>query len=530
MSYTRLLLGGIVATVVLGLVVLFYQWYRWSPTPDPVVVEAASVVVALPQTPYEGRFLLPDSTYWEVELLNASFLHNEQRNYYGDSAPSHLDVLWKHYLGKGTTRVGAEEKIWKGAGWTGQPLLVKENGKLYLIQGAYDHHLKKIDAQTGQLIWQYQFDDVIKGTGSIWLNHKADSLHHFALILQGSRAGKSVYSSTVPSYRAISLSNGQEVWRLNSTQTHSYSRDVDGSALIWNDTVYLGLENSIWTIFNPSPDSVQLRQGMRQPQIWRQQDTLYRLADYRRQGRNLVTEASPTLLGERVYIPSGAGRIWGYHRQLDSLDWMYFIGSDIDGTAAVTADSCLLVTIEKQYIQGRGGLLKLNPKRTPDQAAEWFLPTQNEPFALWDGGVIGSAAVNTSYKMAPQSPNLAAVQGIDGYLYVVDTDRTQDTLPQPTFHPDTLLPLPRVVFQHYVGPSIATPIFVQDRLITTGSKGIHLFERDSVGQFFLKEKIKIRCESTPVVHQGRLYVASRNGYLYCLGKMDSTALPPPLVQ
>ena len=62
-----------------------------------------------------------------------------------------------------------------GAGWTGQPLLYKEDDSLYLIQGAYDHHLKKINARNGELIWQYKFDDVVKGTGTIWHNKKAKS-------------------------------------------------------------------------------------------------------------------------------------------------------------------------------------------------------------------------------------------------------------------------------------------------------------------------------------------------------------------
>lgn len=57
------------------------------------------------------------------------------------------------------------------AGWTGQPLLIKENGEPYLIQGASNHH-KKIRAKTGKLIWQYKFDDVIKGTARFGTTQK----------------------------------------------------------------------------------------------------------------------------------------------------------------------------------------------------------------------------------------------------------------------------------------------------------------------------------------------------------------------
>ena len=33
-----------------------------------------------------------------------------------------------------------------------QPLLVEEGDSLFIIQGCYDHHLKKLNAETGKLI------------------------------------------------------------------------------------------------------------------------------------------------------------------------------------------------------------------------------------------------------------------------------------------------------------------------------------------------------------------------------------------
>ncbi|MDC0230406.1 hypothetical protein OAK19_00435 [Aureispira] len=240
---------------------------------DDVVNVKAIAPSYLP--PYKGVFTDSQEIKIEIEVLNASLFHNNMRNYYGDSAPSQLSVIWKHNLGFGKTQVGKEVKIWKGAGWTGQPLMVKENGKKYLIQGAYDHHLKKIDAETGKLVWQYLFDDVIKGTGSVWINHKARELKDFCIILQGSRAGKSIYSGLTPSYRAVSYFTGEELWRLNSTRTASYSRDVDASALLFHDTAFLGLENGIFTVFDPDPDSAKMKNNILQPQIYKNSDTLY---------------------------------------------------------------------------------------------------------------------------------------------------------------------------------------------------------------------------------------------------------------
>ncbi len=529
MDRSSKILVGIIAITFGGIVVLLYQLHLGHvvvPTMEASQLELdaskeTTVVITHERNPYKGSFKKQDGSIFTLELLNASFLHNPMRNYYGDSAPSQLNVLWKHKLGQGITKVGTEEKIWKGAGWTGQPLIVAENGEKYLIQGAYDHHLKKIDAKTGQLIWQYQYDDVIKGTGSLWLNHQADSLKYFCVILQGSRAGKSTYATTIPSYRAISLITGEELWRLNSAKTASYSRDVDASALIVNDTAYIGLENSIWTIFDPDPKNATQRGGLLQPQIYKNKDTLYLKSDWEKHQGNLVTEASPTLLGHRIYIASGSGHIWGYNLQTDSIDWDYYVGSDIDGSPVVTKDSCLLVTIEKQYIKGHGGVLKLNPNKSPNEAVEWFFPTENKPFSTWDGGVIGSTGVNYSFKKLGE-PNIAVFTAIDGFMYVVNTDSLDLTQPKATFDSTHFFSQPTLLFKYKTGSSISTPIIIKDKLIAASYKGIYLFDFDSNMNFKLRDMVKVRCESTPVVDEGKLYVASRNGYLYCFGNVDST--------
>ena len=530
MQLRHFLLGGIIISVLLSIGLLFRLLQQQliieaevlSPTISTAIASTPSnkeVSHSIP-SPYHGSFTTDQNQQHTLDILNASFLHNPSRNYYGNKAPAHLDILWKHPLGTGTTQVGKELKTWKGAGWTGQPLMVVENGKKYLIQGAFDHHLKKIDAQTGKLVWQYAFDDVIKGTGSLWINHNADSLKHFCVILQGSRAGKSTYASYIPSFRAISYFTGKELWRLNSIKTHSYSRDVDASALLWRDTAYLGLENGIFTIFNPTPTAATLRNKMLQPQIYSDQDTLYTKKDRRAHGGNLVTEASPTLLGKRVYIPSGSGHVWGYNLQTKQIDWDYFIGSDIDGSAVVTQDSCLLIAIEKQYINGFGGILKLDPREKPAKAAKWFFPTDNIPFTLWEGGVVGSAAVNNAYQ-TPQQPNIAAFTAIDGYFYVVNTEEVEPDLTVCSYDSALFLPQPKLLFKYKTGPSISTPVIVNNRIVVATYKGIYLFEFDENMEFSLLARNKIRCESTPFVDDEKIYIASRNGYLYCLGKQDS---------
>ena len=474
------------------------------------------------QTQTDSIKTLQDSSFVADTLtypIIQTFLGNWQRSFYGKNAPNKLDLVWKHYLGKGETVISRKvgSKIWAGAGWTGQALLVKEKGSLYLIQGAYDHHLKKINAETGELIWQYKFDDVIKGTGTLWVNSNSDNPENEIVILQGSRLGIGNYldSKHIPSYRAISYFTGKELWRMDQKWTHSYSRDVDGSALILNDTAYLGLENSFFTVFDPDHRNGRMLNGMFQPKII-QERKLYTMDDVYKHRNNIVTESSPSLLGNYIYVASGSGHVFGYNLNSRELDWDFYIGSDIDGSAIITSDSCIMVSVEKQYIKGKGGAFKLNPMKNPKDAAIWYFPVEDKDFVSWEGGIIGSIGVNDNYINSNQT-HLAAFVGIDEYLYVVDHKSIDSA--KTVLGPDsiTVYNTPKLVFKKKVGPSISTPIFVDDKLIVAGYWGISIFKYDDHNQFELLDKQEGSFESTPIVWNNKIYIASRDGYLYCFG-------------
>lgn len=456
----------------------------------------------------------------QIKPLIPTFLGNKQRNYYGRQPPQSLEVKWRKYLGKGKTVISRKigEKEWEGAGWTGQPLLIKEDSILYIIQGAYDHHLRKIRASDGKTIWKYAFDDVIKGTGTLWYEPDYPEPENRLVILQGSRLGVGNYvdSDYIPSYRAISYFTGKELWRLNVKWTHSYSRDVDGSALIHRDTAYLGLENSLFTVFNPDYKAASRRDDMLQPKIY-QEHRLYEMSDVKDHDYNVVTESSPSLLDKRIYVASGSGHVYGYNLKEDRLDWDFFIGSDMDGSAVVTADSGLMVSVEKQYIDGRGGIFKLDPSQPPDEAVVWYYPVPDAELLSWKGGVIGSVGINDSYAHTGND-KLAAFVGIDGYLYVVNHQRQVSG--KTVFGPDSLrqYPTPKLVYKRKVGPSISTPVFFEDKLLVASYSGLFLFEYDQENQFTLKDKFSAPFEATPVAYNGCIYVASRNGYLYCFSQ------------
>lgn len=453
-----------------------------------------------------------------LSVINGTFLGNEQRNYYGDRAPDTLEIIWKLNLGTGETVISRKlgSRKWSGAGWTGQPLVIAEGKDTFLIQGAYDHNLKKINAETGKIVWQYRFDDVIKGTGSLWVKRDENAGAEDVLILQGSRLGVGNYldSRHIPSFRAINYFTGKEQWRHDVSWTDSYSRDVDASALVVDDTVYIGLENSLFTLFSPDPRDARVRDSMLQPRILLQRK-LYYPQDVTDHKFNVVTESSPSKIGRMIYITSGSGHVWGYDMNKKELTWDYRIGSDMDGSPVVAGGKFILVPVEKQYIKGPGGLLMLDPTKPPSEAAVWYCPTADTVYASWQGGVIGSAAVTDNYNES----HLAAFTPVDGILRVVRYDRTSGKMTT-GFDGKQQFDQPQMIFRYKVGPSISTPIFTADKLVVCGYDGIYLFEYDKENNFTLLAHFPAAVEASPVVAGGKLYIASRNGYLYCFGRKD----------
>lgn len=483
--------------ILLGLLLDQFQLFQKEPTHQPDIIAEKSPI--------------PESVPDSIQVIIGTFLGNDQRNFYGNELPDTLEVIWQTPIGKGTTYVrGDSAEEWVGAGWTGQPLLVKVKDSLWLIQGSFDHHLRKINALTGRIAWQYAFDDVIKGTATIWIDPDPESPQDRLLVMQGSRLGNGNYlgTDTIPSFRAISFFTGKEVWRMNVERGPSFSRDVDGSAIVVDTMAYIGLENGLFRKFDPNPKGAICAGDCFYPMI-HASHPLYRKGDGARHGGELVVESSPCRIGDRLYITAGSGHVFGYSISKDTVEWDYYIGSDLDGSPVVTDDSCLLITVEKQFILGRGGLLKLDPSKEPEDALVWYLPTADKKLATWLGGVIGSPATDGA--------NLVLCAGLDGDLVVLDHRQTAGE--EKGYDGTALLPLPKEVFRFPIGPTISTPIIVNNRLFMVGYHGAFLFEREGES-FRLIAKMPGMFESTPICWQGKIYIASRKGYLMCLGRRE----------
>jgi hypothetical protein len=193
------------------------------------------------------------------------------------------------------------------------------------------------------------------------------------------------------------------------------------------------------------------------------------------------------------------------------------VGGDLESTMPVTDDGCLLLGIEKQFISGHGGVMKINPQKKGSSAVEWFLPWPDVAFYEWQGGIVGSPTINARYgSAAPSMGKLACAVGVDGLLRVFDQSKvsTQRSLgpkedqsfAQPVVTDEIQLP----------SGTISTPIFVKDKILIGYDTGLDLYQVSPLGKLKRLDRISGKMfDSTPIAWNGRAYIASRDGYLYC---------------
>jgi outer membrane protein assembly factor BamB len=454
----------------------------------------------------------------DVTPLIPTYLGNFQRNFYGNQAPEKLRILWRTPLGTGETFFKERINRMSGAGWTGQPLLFRENGKLVLIQVSLDHHLRKIDASNGAILWQVKLDDSIKGTPTYFDRGHGDEATRRVLIT-GSRHGFGIDLRRDPAWslRGLSFDDGREFWRHNTVLTDSNSRDCDASAVIIGQRAAIPLENGKFLLFSPDPQKSRPFEQWRLPQV-DATSMLYQKKDLASHGAELSCESSPTLVDDIAYVAAGCGRIYAKSMKSRFTHWTLDVGGDLESTMPLTNDGCLLLGIEKQFIPGPGGVVKIDPKRKGRDALLWFLPWDDATFYEWQGGIVGSVTCNDAYgPSAAGAGHLACAVSVDGILRLFDhTQLSEKRHPGPLLHLD--LPQPKVLDEIRLPMgTISTPIFVKDTILIGYDNGLDLYRITVEGKLRLLDRIvKKMFDATPIVWDGKAYIASRDGYLYCL--------------
>jgi outer membrane protein assembly factor BamB len=456
----------------------------------------------------------------QIKPLIKTYLGDEQRNYYGNSAPSKLSVKWKTHHGTGHTIIGGKRKTWSGAGWTGQPLVISENGELYLIQPTLSHKLRKIRARDGKLIWSCNLGDVIKGTPSFVTTSNKNPEQKF-LIISGSRRGANADFFKDPAYslHGISYLTGKKLWQHNSLRTFSNSRDVDASGVMIGAKFCIPTENGKLLYLNPDPAraKINLHTGIPEPYIYKEY-SLFEAIDTQPQshGHELSCESSPTVYNGVAYTAAGAGRIYGHTAGIFGNKWNFNVGGDLNGTMPLTNDEHLLLGIEKEFIAGQGGVMKIKPRGK----VKWYYPLPNKKWYQWAGGMVGSPAVNhRTSKGSNLSNDLACFAGIDGNLTLINHKKLTPNKSVWGPNQQKQYPAPLVLDRKKLPTgSISTPLFIGNKIIIGYDNGLDLYQVTPDQKLQLLDRLKgPMFDATPTVWNNRIYAASKNGYLYCLG-------------
>jgi len=452
----------------------------------------------------------------QIKPLVGTYLGDNQRNYYGNQAPSKLRIKWKTPLGSGRTMFGTGDvRMWKGAGWTGQPLVIQEGNELYLIQGTLSHHVKKIRARDGKVIWSTSVGDVIKGTPT-FVDVGGPAATRYTLIV-GSRSGFGQHwrTGTAYSLHGISYTTGQKLWAHNSRATASNSRDCDASAVIVGSKAAIPLENGYFTVFSPDVRNAKKGVALSTPEISKQTQ-LFKNSDFELYRSELCCESSPTMVGSTAFVAAGVGRVYGCGMGFfGGTSTKLEIGGDLNGTMPLTNDKHLLLGIEKQFIPGQGGVVKFSTSGK----VKWFHPLPDRKWYTWNGGLVGSPAVNHRYS-STVSKDLACFVGVDGNLTLVNHKKLEPGVMNWGPRRKKQYPAPLVLDRVKLPQgSISTPLFVGDKIVVGYDNGMDLYQVTRAGKMVRLDRLSgPMFDATPVVWNGCVYAGSKDGYLYCLGK------------
>ena len=420
-----------------------------------------------------------------------TFRGNPSRTYYGAGpVPEAPQVAWRYpdRAMCGRSSEYGETKVWCGTGWVGQPAVFERGGRTWLVFGAYDYNFHFVDAATGQAILPpFPTGDIAKGTVTV-------DPDGFPLVYGGSRDNKL-------RVLAIDRPAATELWALNSMdpalQPRLWNSDWDAAPLIVGDYLVTGGENSRFHVvkLNRSygPDGlVQVA-----PQLvftapaW-DQELLSNLPDSRVSVENAVT-----LVGDTAYFTNSGGLLQGW--DLSSLrtgqgvptrTFRFWTGDDTDASVVADEEGYLYVGQEwdRRNERGRqiGQLLKIDPRR-PDNPVVWSIPQQSgEKSGTWSTPALYEDLVIWPTYIGP-------VFGIDRATGAIRWT----------------IELPYAV--------MSSPVVVDDTLVQADAQGVlHAYDLTASGTPTERWTVQLpaNVESTPALWKGRIYVGTRDGFMY----------------
>ncbi|GIU98459.1 MAG: hypothetical protein KatS3mg014_0075 [Actinomycetota bacterium] len=505
---------GAVTLLLLGLVVAAAWWTARdagegggraastspgpSRSPSPTAHPSASTSPSPGPSPEPSP--LPINTAFEGIT---TFRGNATRTYYGEGpvprrAP---EILWRYPPSGGLCRsstAGGETEVWCGVGWTGQPhVIVGEGGRIEIRINAYDGGYHFLDAETGEPVRpSFMTGDLAKGSAT-------SDPDGYPLYYAGSRDNR---------LRVIALDRPEPtvLWELDSLSSVPnpvWNSDWDGAPLVIGDLLIEGGENSWFYV-------IRLNRGYdRHGLVTVDPEVVFTAPGYDDALMAALPDTDVSIEGsvaERdgvVYFANSGGLVqgWDVSRILAGRGdrarrvFRFWTGDDTDATVVIDEEGYLYVASELQRFNGRsaevGQVMKLDPRRPRDPLVWGFPVTERGADGL--GGVWATPALYG---------DMLYVATNAGDLIGIDRETGQEAW--------------RI---HLVGPTWSSPVPVDGVLLQGDCSGtLHAFDLSGDLHREPRELWAVRVggciEATPSVWRGRIYVGSRDGGLYALGR------------
>ena len=212
-------------------------------------------------------------------------------------------------------------------------------------------------------------------------------------------------------------------------------------------------------------------------------------------------EASVSVSGDTAWLNSSGGLLQGW--DISSLrtgsgqvnrTFRYWVGDDADATIVPDDEGYLFVGVEVDRNNSRaqevGQLLKIDP-RQPDNPVVWSIDINNgTDSGTWAAPIIAGDVVIWNAK--------------PGKVYGID--RATGEI------------LWKLAVQ---GPVLSSPVLVDGVLVQADANGtLHAWDASNLRvepPLLWQLDLDGNIESTPAVWNGRIYVGTRGGYVYCIG-------------
>jgi outer membrane protein assembly factor BamB len=477
----------IVTTMVLGAFVAV--GVRHSKTGGPnrrtEATGTTTTVASAPPIPIE-----PGSTVVNGQL---TFRGNRTHTLYGQGpVPRHPSILWsypdKPMCSQSHDLAGFAE--WCGMGWTGQPAVWERDGRTLIAFGAYDRAVHLIDAADGSdVLPPFVTGDLIKGSVTI-------DPDGFPLLYTGSRDDY---------FRVLALDRPAlaELWKINAYDVSptKWNNDWDGSALVVDDYLFEGGENSVFHIIKLNRATNAAGNVTVAPKLvfhaagWDDQ-LLEDIGD-----DHVSIESSVAIFDDVVYFANSGGLIegWDVTALAEGVTpervFRFWTGDDTD--ASVVIDDQGMLYVASEYERGTtrsktiGQIMKLDPAK-PDDPLTWSIQDRDAV----PGGVWATPALDRD--MLYVATNGGRLLGIDRMTGAI---RWTKKLPGPTWQ---------------------SPVVVDNVLIEGDCSGVlHAYDVSDTTKEppeLWKLPLPKGCiEATPVVWKGVIYLGTRSGKFFAIG-------------